>query len=426
MQSGEFSRVRLKPSGSVSRAKAAEGSRTPRRLAHFVSRAHLRQVLTLLACLTFGLQNAPASEPVNDVSLPGLKRAVLTNYTAVISATYQDSLAAAKQLKNAVELFLAEPSEPGLVSARKAWLAARVPYSQSEAARFCDGPIDQVEGKVNSWPIDENYIDYLADNPDAGIINAVSAYPAISRELVLSLNEKEGKKNISTGFHAIEFLLWGQDLSATGPGDRPWRDYASSARNGERRAQYLRIVTDLLVEHLGAVAGAWAESRTDNYRSEFLTLESDRALANILKGIGALSGPELAGERLTVPYETKEQEEEQSCFSDNTRDDLVNDALGIQNLFLGRYESVTGKKIVGPGVYDLLLRVDPAFARKLGDQIETSLACTRQIPQPFDQAIQGTDAAPGRIAVKRAIASLQTQSDLIANAAKVLGIRLNL
>src|SRR5439155_19585687 len=156
----------------------------------------------------------------------------------------------------------------------EAWLAARVPYSQTEVCRFYDGPIDQLEGAVNAWPIDENYIDYVADNPEAGVINAVSTFPAVSRELILSLNEKEGKKNISTGFHAIEFLLWGQDLSATGPGARPWRDYASSARNGKRRGQYLRIVTGLLVEHLESVAGAWAEGQAANYRAEFLALES--------------------------------------------------------------------------------------------------------------------------------------------------------
>src|SRR5439155_5439287 len=191
----------------------------------------------------------------------------------------------------------------------EAWLAARVPYSQTEVCRFYDGPIDQLEGAVNAWPIDENYIDYVADNPEAGVINAVSTFPAVSRELILSLNEKEGKKNVSTGFHAIEFLLWGQDMSATGPGDRPWSDYASGGRNADRRRQYLRIVTDLLVENLQTVAAAWTDGNRGNYRSEFLAMDPDAALANILKGMGALSGPEVAGERMTVPYETKEQED---------------------------------------------------------------------------------------------------------------------
>jgi putative iron-regulated protein len=369
---------------------------------------------------------APGSEPTNEPDTLSLKRAVITNYAAVISATYQDSLGAAKELKEAIDLFLKEPSENGLAAARKAWLAARVPYSQSEAARFYDGPIDQVETKINSWPIDENYIDYVTGSPGAGIINATSNFPVISRELVLSLNEKEGKKNISTGFHAVEFLLWGQDLSVTGPGDRPWRDYTQEARNGDRRRECLRIVMELLVEHLESVVSAWSDRQAQNYRAEFLSLESDAALANILKGLGALSGPEMAGERMTVPYETKEQEEEQDCFSDNTRDDLANDALGIQNVYLGRYADINGGRVQGPGVHELLLRVNPALASKLAGQIESSLGYSREIPQPFDQAIQGTDESPGRRAVKRARDSLQAQSDLIAQAAKALKLRLNL
>jgi putative iron-regulated protein len=360
------------------------------------------------------------------VELPMLKRAVISNYAAIMAATYGDSLDAAQKLKGAVNDFLAKPSEAGLVNARKAWLAARVPYSQSEAARFCDGPIDQVEGKINSWPIDEQYIDYVADSPDAGVINATSSYSIISRELILSLNEKEGKKNISTGFHAIEFLLWGQDRSATGPGDRSWRDYTNAARNGERRRQYLRIVTELLVEHLKSVSAEWADGKTDNYRNRFLAMEPDTALANILKGMGALSGPEVAGERLTTPYETKEQEEEQDCFSDNTCNDLVDDARGIANIYFGRYETDLGRKICGPGVHDLLRRVNPEFATKLSTQVEAAVERAKEIPAPFDQAMLGPNSAPGRIAIKKAIKAFETESDLVAEAATVLSIKLTL
>jgi putative iron-regulated protein len=366
------------------------------------------------------------STPSGDVEVAKLKRAVVASYAMVMAATYEDSVAAATKLKSAVDDFLAKPSEARLVNARKAWSATRVPYSQSEVGRFYDGPIDQIEGKINSWPIDEQYIDYVADTPDAGIINATSSYPAINRELILSLNEKEGKKNISTGFHAIEFLLWGQDRSTNGPGDRSWRDYTSAARNSERRRQYLRIVTDLLVEHLNSVAAEWADRKTDNYRSRFVAMDPDAALANILKGMGALSGPEVTGERLTTPYETKAQEEEQDCFSDNTCNDLVDDARGLANIYFGRYETAKGKKIQGAGLHDLLMRVNPEFATKLSAQVEIAVAQAKEIPAPFDQAILGPNTAPGRIAIKKAIKAFQGESDLIAEAATALSIKLNL
>ena len=384
-------------------------------------------LLLLLALLLVWLPvEAPGSGPAPEADLPHLKRSVLTHYATVVATSYQDCLATAARLKVAVNLFIDHPSEAALNVARDAWLAARSPYSQTEAFRFYDGPIDQVEPLLNAWPIDENYIDQVIGSPDSGVINAVSKFPELSREVISDLNGKEGEKNISAGFHAIEFLLWGQDTNAAGPGNRSWRDFSDEAKNGERRRQYLRIITDLLQETLQGVAAEWADGSGGNYRAQFLAMEPDEALGKILKGIGALSGPELAGERLTSPYETKEQEEEQDCFSDNTRNDIIDNAIGVQNVYLGRYVALDGHKTSGPGLHDLLARLNPEFAAKLAAQIETSVVCARNIPQPFDQAILGADTRPGRIAVRNAAKSLQTQSDLIARAAKILSIKLNI
>ena len=386
----------------------------------------LRSLLFQVAFCLLLSSSVGRSSPPTDEDLSHLKRSVVTNYAAVVFATYQECWAAVEKMKTSVDDFIAKPSEQSLSAARQTWLAARTPYSQTEAFRFYDGPIDQVEPMINAWPIDENYIDQVTGEPDAGVINAVAKFPEVSTELILALNEKEGKKNISAGFHAIEFLLWGQDTDVAGPGNRSWRDYTDEAKNGKRRCDYLRIVAALLRDTLQTVAADWSPTISTNYRAKFLAMNPDEALANILKGIGALSGPELAGERLTSPYETKEQEEEQDCFSDNTRNDLIDDAIGIQNVYLGRHPGSNGPKVSGPGVHDLLARVNPEFAAKLAAQIEASVVCARNIPQPFDQAILGADTSPGRIAVKNAATTFQAESDMIAKAAKLLAIKLNL
>ena len=374
-----------------------------------------------LGLALFGLIQASKAAP------PGnLKRAVVGQYAAIVSASYEDSLAAARQLQQKIEALLATPSAPALEATRRAWLAARVPYLQTEACRFYDGPIDAVEGWINAWPIDEHYVDYVAGDPEAGVINEVKKFPRITRELIVSLNEREGEKNISTGFHALEFLLWGQDLSTNGPGDRPWRDFTDETRHASRRCEYLRLATALLVDNLQTVTTAWAEGVTNNYRAEWLALDPDEALGRMFKGIGSLSGPELAGERLTVPYETKEQEDEHSCFSDTTHHDVIYNALGVQNIYLGRYTRTDGTKIQGPALRDLLAQTDRAFADRLATQIDASLAAARGIPAPFDQAILGVNSAPGRVAIKKAITSLQAQADLIARAASRLSIHLTL
>ena len=412
--------------GSTDADSGADSALIPNGLNATVKFA-LRNLLGMVSALVLCFQSAGGSELPIEPDVMMLKRSVISNYAAIASAVYRDSLATIKDLKRAVDTFLDNPSTASLDAARAAWRVARVPYCQSEVYRFYDGPIDQVEGMINAWPIDENYIDYVAEDANAGIINAVSSYPVLTPELISTLNEKEGKKNISTGFHAIEFLLWGQDRNPNGPGNRSWQDYATGgAKNFERRRQYLRIATDLLVEQLETVASAWAEGSSTNYRSQFQSMDPDVALANILKGLGALSGPELAGERMTVPYETKEQEDEHSCFSDNTRDDLVYDAVGIQNVYLGRYVDLIGRKVEGRGVHDLLTRLEPKLATKLAEQIETTVKSIRAIPQPFDQAILGPNTAPGRIAIKKGTTSAQAQSDLIAKAAKALSIKLNI
>jgi putative iron-regulated protein len=254
-------------------------------------------------------------------------------------------------------------------------------------------------------------------DPHCGLINDTNTYPKLSEELIVSLNEKEGKKNISTGYHAIEFLLWGQDLSATDCGNRPWTDF-SKERNAERRSQCLRIIAQDLAKQLRFLAHEWEAGRADNYRARFLACSPDEALGRVIRGLGALSGPELAGERLTTPYETKEQEEEQDCFSDNTLNDLRNDALGIENIFLGKYTGLQSEP-AAPGLYDVIRSTNPELAERLKSQIATSIQALELVPNPFDQAIAGKDSAPSRSAIKAAIKSLQAQSDLFAQAGAV-------
>lgn len=356
-----------------------------------------------------------------------LKTEALRTYARIASAVYDDSLAAAESLQGSINAFLDHPSAASLTAARGAWIAARVPYLQSEAFRFCGGPIDPVEGRINAWPVDENYIDYVAGDPRAGIVNHPERCPLLSREAILALNENEGERNISTGFHAIEFLLWGQDHDAKGPGDRSYRDYVAGpdggAPNPERRCEYLRVVTGLLVDDLRALAKAWADGDPGNHRTWFLACAPSKSLGKMLHGMGALGGVELAGERLTVPYETKEQEDEHSCFSDTTHLDVLFDTIGIRNVYLGRYVRSDGTRVEGPGMDEVLRTADPELEKKLTAQIAASVAAARAIPAPFDQAVTGTDASPGRQAIRRTIQSLQAQSDLIAKAIPLVGMR---
>lgn len=212
--------------------------------------------------------------------------------------------------------------------------------------RFYDGPIDDPddgpEGQINAWPLDEAYIDYVEDDPAAGIVNDTEGVPEITTEVLVEANEAGGETNISTGWHAIEFLLWGQDLSEEGPGERPVTDY-TTAENADRRGTYLTLLAQLLVDDLTSVRDQW-DTEGGEYRETFLA-DPGVALSNILRGMGALSAGELAGERMAVPYETKDDEDEHSCFSDNTLSDIVANARGIELAYTAEYDGVDGTSL---------------------------------------------------------------------------------
>ncbi len=348
---------------------------------------------------------------------------VVENYADGVSSSYDTSLTSATAMQTAINAFVAAPTDATLEAARAAWLKARPDYGQTEAFRFYGGPIDNEtdgpEGLINAWPLDEAYIDYVEGNPTSGIVNDPATYPEITAEVLTTANEEGGETNISTGWHAIEFLLWGQDLSATGPGARPVTDYTTAA-NADRRAAYLTTVTDLLVEDLTTVTEAWSPDETGNYRADFLALPTDESLTNIITGIGELGRGELAGERMTVAYEERDQENEHSCFSDNTLADIAANEQGIVNVWTGTYPG----GVSGKGLVELVASVDDALADQTTADMDAVQAEIMKIPAPFDQWLttDADDASVGRMAILRTTELLSTQTDDIVAAAEALGL----
>ena len=349
--------------------------------------------------------------------------AVLVQYADVVHATYDDTLRSANALKQAIDAFLAQPSAERQQAAQHAWRSARESYGQTEAFRFYGGPIDGEngpEGRLNAWPMDESYVDYVQGRADSGLINNPAF--VIDRESVIGQNERGGEENIASGWHAIEFLLWGQDLSETGPGARPYTDFVDGkAPHADRRRQYLKVLTDLLVDDLGMLAREWKAGRKSNYRAQFEKGGSE-SLRKMFIGLGSLSRGELAGERMEVALASQDREDEHSCFSDNTHRDIVNNALGIENVWLGRYKRIDGTTMQGPSLRDLVAQRDAALAERTTQQITKSVALANAIQPPFDREIIGGRGAPGPQRVQAVVDSLTQQSKDLVEAAAALGI----
>jgi len=354
---------------------------------------------------------------------------VVKTYAANLASGYDDAVQDEKDFKVVVEKFLSTPTEKNLESARTAWRQSRAHYLLTEGARFSGGPIDvdppNNEGLVNSWPLDEAYIDYTTTldkngeqivDETVGIINMPEVLKDITAAGLDKLNAAGGDENVSTGYHAVEFLLWGQALEETGPGKRPASDYdpAGPRANADRRAQYLTVAIDGIIGHLQDVANGWTAKA--EYRVGF-EAAPDAALVKIFTGLAKFSKGELAGERIRAAYKSKERHDQHNCFSSTTLTDYTIDAIGIQNMYLGKYGDQDG-----PGLDELVRAVDPGEDAKLQEMLQASIAAIKAIPEPFEAAIAGADDSPGRQAILAAINALSDQGDEFGVAAAKLGV----
>ncbi len=378
-------------------------------------------------------------------------KAVVSHYADLALAVFSDAASTGKALQTAIDALLANPSDATLQTAREAWLAARAPYMQTEVFRFGNAVVDDWEGQLNAWPLDEGLIDYVAQdyqhalgNPGASaniIANTEIQVgedkvdvTTITTELLASLNELGGSEaNVATGYHAIEFLLWGQDLNGSNPGAgaRPASDFivgaGATGEHNERRRAYLKAATDLLVSDLDAMVVQWQAGNADNYRAKLEAESAENGLRKMLFGMGSLSLGELAGERMKVALEANSTEDEHDCFSDNTHNSHFYNGKGIRNVYLGEYKKVDGTTLSGPSLSSLVAKLDTAADSTLKADLEASEAKLQALVdsanngQHFDQLIAADNTA-GQQIVRDAIAALVKQTGAIEQAAGKLGI----
>ncbi len=375
--------------------------------------------------------------------------AVVSTYADIAAAAYGDSLTTAQALQAAVDALIAAPSDATLAAAKAAWLAARVPYQQTEFYRFGNAIVDDWEGRVNAWPLDEGLIDYVAPDTATNEENALAALnvvatpvftlsgveidaTAITPALIAeTLHEADGiEANVASGYHAIEFLLWGQDLNGTaaGAGARPFTDYVQgdgcTGGNCDRRAAYLKAATDLLVSDLEEMATAWAEGGEGRAA---VTADPQAGLLAMLTGMGSLSYGEQAGERMKLGLMLNDPEEEHDCFSDNTHNSHYYDGLGIRNVYLGSYTRVDGSTVSGPSLSDLVAARDAAVDAELKSDLDASVDALKAIVTAaeggfaYDMMLEPGNKQ-GEALIMGAVDALVKQTGAIERAVAALGL----
>ena len=393
-----------------------------------------------LAAVAFSLPAAAALEPVT------------RTYVDIAHAAYEDSLISARKMKQIIGAFLDAPSAATLEQARNAWIEARVPYQQTEVYRFGNPIVDEWEGKVNAWPLDEGLIDYVdaaaygseseentfyaanvIANPTLTVAGRTIDASTIDTDLLRSLHEvDEVEANVATGYHAVEFLLWGQDLNGTGPGagDRPATDFMPGADctggHCERRRAYLTAATDLLIADLEEIVAAWGPD--GGGRATLDALPATGQIAVMLNGMGSLSYGELAGERMQLGLMLHDPEEEHDCFSDNTHNSHYDDARGIHNVYHGRYRRIDGSVVEGPSLADLVRAAAPAVDAEMRARLDATAAAMQRLKDTADSGAMAYDQMlgesnpEGNAIVQEAVDALKAQTRVMEQAAVALGV----
>ncbi|QRG04867.1 peptidase [Xanthobacter dioxanivorans] len=334
-------------------------------------------------------------------------RDVIVHYADLAEVMYGSSAATAKDMQKAIEAFITTPSAETQAKARDAWKAARVFYQQTEAFRFGNKVVDQWEGNVNAWPLDEGLIDYVDkksygetsdENPlyTANVIASKTIrigkktidVSKITPKLLHDLNSAGGvEANVGSGWHAIEFLLWGQNLHKATPsqGQRPYTDYDvknCTGGNCERRAQYLKVATETLVADLDEITADWGAK--GKARADLLKKKDKPALGVIFTGLGSLSYGELAGERMKLGLILHDTEEAHDCFSNNTHNAHYYDEVGIRDVYYGRFTKPDGSAVTGPSVADLVRAADPKIADEIDAKSDAALAALKKLKDTAD------------------------------------------
>ena len=409
-----------------------------------------KKVLVSLSIVTaLAISSNAASNTQTSKSEVVKGASILDAYSDIALANYSDALKDAKSLKTAIDAFVKSPTQVNLDNAKKAWLTSRESYGQTEIFRLANGPIDAedgwvadsygaLEGQLNAWPLDENMIDYTIDANGAktsgNIIDTLGVFnpggegasaidvTAITPDAISALNENGGDANVASGYHAIEFLLWGQDQDysnflkdsvtpgAMSAGNRALNDFTSE-KNADRRLAYLQAASQKVIDDLELIASAWqkdVKGKAGLYQAALKgqlkgedaskNINSNDALKQIIAGMGVFVKSELANERIAVAVLTPSEEDEHSCFSDNTHRDIATNYLGFKNILTASYN---GKKF-GKSLLDSVDKESKARIEKLMTSIEAKIASIDEVARTkehFDYQIR-PESAQSKVIVK--------------------------
>lgn len=303
---------------------------------------------------------------------------IITNVAnTVIAADYAELERRAAVLLKAVYDVSFHTTDENLLAAQQAWRGSRRAWEQTEAYLF--GPVDTegLDPAIDSWPVNRVDLDEVLNSDND-----------LTEDFVGNLQDT------LKGFHTIEYLLFGVGSAK------------SASELTGRQKEYLVAATQNLATATKTLADGW---RAGGFIDTFVNIGVDNpeypdttaALEELVEGMGIIAD-EVGNGKIADPFDERNTELVESQFSYNSIMDFADNIRGIENVYIGRYQSHDG-----PGLDDLVKRTNTELDQEMRDKITTAISEIEKIPYPFRDAI-GTDEGRAQIEIaQEAVRSLQ-------------------
>ena len=211
--------------------------------------------------------------------------------------------------------------------------------------------------QLDSWPIEGGYIDYIQGYPFSGIVNDLTL--VIDEKNIRSQHGFTDPSNASLGYHAIEFMFWGQEGKRSAhdffPQENtapvPINDAEESLHNDDeqdindeglrhageslhipqnhnRRRQYTKLLSEILQKDLHRIQRRWEVS--SGYYAQLLQQSSPE---------NTLQAALIAGQRfISEELLQKRFQLTSSEFSNSSQQDLLALLMGLESWYLPKDE----------------------------------------------------------------------------------------
>ena len=297
---------------------------------------------------------APSAFELLNPELSASAKEIALEYMRQIDTDFKQAGIEIEKFQSSIATLTDQTNIENLNLSKQAWLNAHSAYELTTLHRYYAtqlmGEQDslvlmQLQYQINHWPIVPGYIDYVDGYPDSGIVHDINVNLNAD-----SLREQHGSFDVSEvtlGFHAIEFLLWGYDADSVA---RPATDfdavleltpkeiesgYTLEQLSNNRRRLFLSVVVDTLVKDFLALQSLWlAEEPSISQRIE--SISGTELIVILADSMSAMLTQELLQRSLYPMLNGDFVESVQSPYSRSTQNAVSSQLSGLERLLLER------------------------------------------------------------------------------------------